>query len=190
MKGYRPFMTQDKSTEAREGLVDSLAGKAKEVAGAVSGKDDLVEEGQLQQAEARNRKEAAAYEAIAEAERSRAAQELRESSGEAQSQKHAAEAAAARDKSEVQRQQDTEYAAADRAAELHQLHGDEVATAHADQVAERGLREAAAIAEEAEVTEKQAQEAKSRLEREAASAEQDAARLRTQAHEVKEHHDQ
>jgi uncharacterized protein YjbJ (UPF0337 family) len=175
-------MTQDKSTEAREGLVDTFAGKAKEVAGAVSGKDDLVEEGQLQQAEARNRKEAAAYDAIADAERSQAAQELRESSREAQSQKQAAEAAAAEGESEVRRQHDAEYAAADRTADLHQLHGDEVATAHGDQVAEDGLREAAAIAEEAEATEQQAQQEKSRLEREAANAEQDAARLRTQVH--------
>ena len=41
--------------EARKGLFDSIAGKAKEMAGAVTGKDDLVEEGQLQQAEARKR---------------------------------------------------------------------------------------------------------------------------------------
>ena len=49
-------MSNDKAAEAREGLFDSVAGKAKEVAGAVSGKDDLVEEGQLQQAEAQRRK--------------------------------------------------------------------------------------------------------------------------------------
>src|SRR5687767_8502652 len=36
-------MSSDKAAQAREGLSDSLAGKAKEVAGAVSGKDDLVE---------------------------------------------------------------------------------------------------------------------------------------------------
>ena len=36
-------MSNDKASEAREGLLDNLAGRAKEVAGAVSGKDDLVE---------------------------------------------------------------------------------------------------------------------------------------------------
>ena len=48
-------MSNDRSAEAREGLLDSVAGKAKEVAGAVTGKDDLVQEGQLQQAGARRR---------------------------------------------------------------------------------------------------------------------------------------
>ena len=38
-------MSNDKAaSEAREGLLDSVAGKAKEVAGAVTGKDGLVEE--------------------------------------------------------------------------------------------------------------------------------------------------
>ena len=49
MWGARCGMSNEKAAQAREGLVDSLAGKAKEVAGAVSGKDHLVEEGQLQQ---------------------------------------------------------------------------------------------------------------------------------------------
>jgi uncharacterized protein YjbJ (UPF0337 family) len=71
-------MSNDKAAEAREGLFDSVAGKAKEVAGAVRGRDDLVEEGQLQQAEARQRKEAVADEAVAEAKQQEAAQELRE----------------------------------------------------------------------------------------------------------------
>ena len=76
-------MTRDKAAEAREGLFDSVAGKAKEVVGAVSGKEDLVEEGQLQQAEARNRKAAVADEAVADAKREEAAQEMRETSREA-----------------------------------------------------------------------------------------------------------
>ena len=46
--------SNDKAAEARAGLLGSIAGKAKEVAGAMTGKDDLVEEGQLQQAEARS----------------------------------------------------------------------------------------------------------------------------------------
>ena len=68
-------MSNDKAAEAREGLLDNVKGKAKEVAGAVSGRDDLVEEGQLQQAEARNRKAALADEAVADAKREEAAQE-------------------------------------------------------------------------------------------------------------------
>lgn len=174
-------MSNDKAAEAREGLVDSVAGKAKEVAGAVSGNEDLIEEGQLQQAEARNRKEAAAEEAIADAKRTEAGQEVRQSSHEATAQKDAAARAAAREKAAASQRRDSEYAAADRDAERQQVQGDRAAQAHADEVAEAGLREAAAIADEADATEQQAQAEKARLEREAAAAEQDAARLRDQA---------
>src|SRR5213079_2771367 len=73
-------MTNDKAAEAREGLFDSVAGKAKELAGAVTGNDDLVEEGQLQQTEAANRKEAVAAEAVADAKREEAVEEVRETS--------------------------------------------------------------------------------------------------------------
>lgn len=174
-------MTQDKAGEAREGLVDSIAGKAKEVTGAVVGNDDLVEEGQLQQAEARSRKEAAAHDAIADSEQSEAAEKLRESSQEAQNEQEAARVAAEQAKAGVQQQHATEYAAANREGELQELRDTEAAKAHGDQVAEAGLREAAAIAEEAEATEQSAQAEKSRLEREAAKAEQEAAQLRAQA---------
>ena len=77
-------MSHDNDTEkdaaggARKALFDSVAGKAKEVAGAVTGKDELVEEGQLQQAAARHRKDAVTEDALADAKRDDAAQELRE----------------------------------------------------------------------------------------------------------------
>ena len=58
----------EKADEARKGLVDSIKGKAKEIAGAVTGNDSLTAEGQLEQAEARARKEANAIEAVADAE--------------------------------------------------------------------------------------------------------------------------
>ncbi|MDT4908923.1 MAG: hypothetical protein QOI69_2164, partial [Pseudonocardiales bacterium] len=52
-------MTNDDTAhEARKGLLDSIAGKAKEVAGALAGNDTLAEEGQLQQADAAARREA------------------------------------------------------------------------------------------------------------------------------------
>jgi uncharacterized protein YjbJ (UPF0337 family) len=174
-------MTNDKAAEAREGLLESVTGKAKEVAGAVTGNEELVEEGQLQQAEALNRKEAAAYEAIADAERTLAADELRKSSREADAQKQAAHDAAAWEQAHVKKQRDSEYLAAARDGERQQVQGDKAARAHADEVAEAGLREAAAIAEEADATEQEAQAEKSRLEREAAAAEEHAAQLRDQA---------
>ncbi len=75
------------AAEAREGLLDGLKGKAKEVVGAVTGKDDLVEEGRLQQAEAQQRKAAATDEAVADARRDDAARHLSESSQEAAAEK-------------------------------------------------------------------------------------------------------
>src|SRR5918997_7010310 len=101
-------MSNDRAAEAREGLLDSVAGKAKEVAGAVSGKDDLVEEGQLQQAEARKRKAAVAEEAIAEAKGEEAVEEVRETSQEAAQQKNAARTQAQREESEIERQRQSE----------------------------------------------------------------------------------
>ena len=58
---------QKKADQAREGLLDSIKGKAKEVAGAVTGNDSLTTEGQLEQAQARERKEANVTEAVADA---------------------------------------------------------------------------------------------------------------------------
>lgn len=58
----------EKADEARKGLIDSIKGKAKEIAGAVTGNDSLTAEGQLEQAQARARKEANAIEAVADAE--------------------------------------------------------------------------------------------------------------------------
>ena len=173
-------MSDDKAAEARKGLVGTVTGKAKEVAGAVSGNDDLVEEGQLQQVEARHRKDAIADEAIADAKREEAGQELRDSSRQATEQKGAAHADAARDKAEVQRQRDGEHTVAAREAELQEAEGREAAEKHADEVAESGLRDAESMAVDATSTEQHAAAEKRRLEREAAAADQQAAQLRAQ----------
>jgi uncharacterized protein YjbJ (UPF0337 family) len=61
-----------KSDEARKGLIDSLKGKAKEVAGAVTGNESLTAEGQLEQTQAKQRKEANSVEAVADAEAAQA----------------------------------------------------------------------------------------------------------------------
>ena len=45
-------MTDRPADQAKRGLLTSVTGKAKEVAGAVLGNDSLASEGQLQQAEA------------------------------------------------------------------------------------------------------------------------------------------
>lgn len=64
----------DKAAETRKGLFDTVKGKAKEMAGAVTGNDSLVTEGRLEQKQAKKRREAVGAEAEAEAE-ARAAQE-------------------------------------------------------------------------------------------------------------------
>ena len=90
-------MSNDKAEDARHGMFDTLAGKAKEVAGAVRGRNDLVEEGLLQQAEAGKRREAVADEALAEAQRAEAAEELRTTEANATERKAAARAEAERE---------------------------------------------------------------------------------------------
>ena len=178
--GYLEVMSNDKSAQAREGLLDSIAGKAKEVAGAVTGRDDLVEEGQLQQTEAANRKAAVADEAIAEAKRGEAAQELREANRDAAVAKGAARTQAQRDESAAERQRQAEHDLAARDAEREESAGREAAERHADALAESRLRDAEAIAAEAEATEERATNEQRRLERDAAAADQQAAQLRAE----------
>lgn len=178
--GHRSRMTNDRAAEAREGLFDSVAGKAKEVAGAVAGRDDLVEEGQLQQEEARHRKAAVADEAVADAKRQEAAQEMRETSREAAELKGAAQAQAAREESVVEQQRAAEQAAADRQAEQQEEAGRRAAEQRADALAETRLREADQMAADATTTEQDATAEARRLQREADAAEQQAAQLRAQ----------
>jgi uncharacterized protein YjbJ (UPF0337 family) len=154
--------TEDTAAEAREGLVDSIAGKAKEVAGAVTGRDDLAEEGQLQQAEARKRKAALADQAVAEAKVDEVTREVQETHRETAQQESAARADAAREESVAEQQQAREHAAAAGEAQRQEAIGRAAAEERADEVAETRLREAA------------------ELERKADAADQQAARLRDQ----------
>ncbi|MCW2753189.1 MAG: hypothetical protein JWQ32_600 [Marmoricola sp.] len=173
-------MSNDKAAEAREGFLDSVAGKAKEFVGAVSGKDDLVEEGQLQQAEAARRKDALADEAVAEAKREHATDKVRESTHEASVQTGAANAQAARAESEIEQQREQERAAAERDAARLEAAGQESAEERADNLAATRLREAEALAADASRTEENAAGEKSRLERQAAADDHKAAQLRAQ----------
>ena len=59
---------QRKAEDARKGLIDSIKGKAKEIVGAMTKNESLTAEGQLEQAQARDRKEASTAEALADAE--------------------------------------------------------------------------------------------------------------------------
>ena len=173
-------MSNDKADQAREGLLNSIAGKAKEVAGAVSGKDALVEEGQLQQAEAASRKAAIAQDAVATARRDQTAQELREANREASEEKAAAGAQAAHEETAVEHQRESAHAAAAREAEREEAVDRVNAERQAEQLAESRLRDAEAMTTEAASTEKRALNEQSRLEREATIADEQAALLRAE----------
>ena len=173
-------MANDNAAQAREGMMDNLAGKAKEVAGAVTGRDDLVEEGPLQQAEAKHRKEAVADDALAEAKREEATDDLVDVNREANEQERAARAQADREKAAAEQDRAREQSEADRAAQRQEAAAEPAAEAQGDAVAETRLHEAERLEEHAEKTEAEAADESARLQREAAADEQRAAELRAQ----------
>ncbi|OBI84017.1 CsbD family protein [Mycobacterium sp. E740] len=130
----------DKAGQARESLVDSVKGKAKELFGAVTGNDSLTAEGQLQQAEAKQRKEAATIQSVADAEARDARADVAEARREGAQERAAVNAEAAAEKSAVESQQAAEKRAVEQAA---QRELDEQRT-QADLDAERREREAEA----------------------------------------------
>lgn len=88
-------MSDDNASEqARKGLLDAAKGKAKEVVGAVTGNDSLTSEGQLQSAQARERKEAKATEMAAESQAAEAGEDLAAVKNSADQQRDATEATA------------------------------------------------------------------------------------------------
>ena len=89
----------EKAEQARKGLIDSIKGKAKEIVGAVTGNDSLTAEGQLEQTQAQQRKEANSVEAVADAE---AAQARAESSGRPGRRRPRADCGERRDRSRAE----------------------------------------------------------------------------------------
>lgn len=175
-------MSDSKAGEARKGLLDSVAGKAKEVAGALTGNDELTEEGQLQQADAQTRKEANSREAIADATAREASDELRERTQEAAEQKRAAYVEAGREEQAVARADAFEKSVAEAQATQQEQAERRRAEEQAAAVAEAGETEAAQLEVDAAITAGSAQQEKDRLEREAADDERRAAQLRAEAH--------
>ena len=171
-------MTNDRAAQARQGLLDAVKGRAKEVAGAVSGNDELVEEGQLQQAAAGDRKAALADEAVADAGAQEAIRELRQAGREAAEVQGATRADAQRDEARVEQQRLAEHGAAAAEALQQETAARRAAEQRADELAETRLREAEAIAAHADSTEREAAAQKRRLESQAAVADQQAAQLR------------
>jgi uncharacterized protein YjbJ (UPF0337 family) len=101
----RQLMSEkDKAGQARKGLIDSVKGKAKEVVGAVTGNDSLTAEGQLEQTQARERKEASTVDALADAEAHEARAHRTEAQIEGAEQRAAVNARAAVAQSSVEAQ--------------------------------------------------------------------------------------
>jgi uncharacterized protein YjbJ (UPF0337 family) len=94
-----------KAGEARKGLIDSVKGKAKEIVGAVTGNDSLTAEGQLEQTQAKERKEANSVDAVADAEAAQAHAEATEARVEGAHQRIAVNAQTAAVENSVRNQQ-------------------------------------------------------------------------------------
>lgn len=106
-----------KADEARKGLIDSVKGKAKEVVGAVTGNDSLTAEGQLEQTQAHDRKEANAIEADAEAQAKQAHDRAAEVRAAGADQRLAADNQAVAAEESIEAQQATQKRAAEQAAQ-------------------------------------------------------------------------
>lgn len=107
-----------KADEARKGLVDSVKGKAKEIAGAVTGNDSLTAEGQLEQTQARERKEANAVEAVADAQERAAHEEAARAGRHAAAERSAVRQAAAATESVVHEQRAEQRQVAEETARV------------------------------------------------------------------------
>lgn len=178
-------MSDEIAGEARTGLMKNIAGKAKEMVGAVTGNDELVAEGRLNQAEAQRRKEAAADEALARVEADEAAQELDEIAAQTEAEKAAVllrtqqqdarrDAEAGRVVAEVRAQaqadKEGEQARADydagadrRRAEVEEMR-EEIAADNAEAVAEREYAQRTAEAESTADAAARARKAAERLD--------------------------
>jgi uncharacterized protein YjbJ (UPF0337 family) len=108
---------QGTSGQARKGLIDSVKGKAKEVVGAFTGNDSLTAEGQLDQTQARQRKQANAIEAVAESQARQARAEEAETKVEGSHERLLANAQAALVEDSIEAQQGAKKRAAYQAAQ-------------------------------------------------------------------------
>jgi uncharacterized protein YjbJ (UPF0337 family) len=106
-----------KADEARKGLIDSVKGKAKEIAGAVTGNDSLTAEGQLEQTQAQQRKEANSVEAVADAEAAQARAEAAHARVDGAQERIAVNAETAAVQNSVREQQAAQKRAAEQTAQ-------------------------------------------------------------------------
>jgi uncharacterized protein YjbJ (UPF0337 family) len=128
----------EKADEARKGLIDSVKGRAKEIVGAIAGNDSLTAEGQLEQTQARDRKEANSVEAVADAEAAQACRDAAEGRVESAQERIGLNAETAAVDNAVRNEQD----AAKRAAEQEAQRAAARAKTRAELDAQRELQRA------------------------------------------------
>jgi uncharacterized protein YjbJ (UPF0337 family) len=175
---------ETKATEARQGLKDAITGKAKELAGAVTGSDSLTAEGQLQQTEATARREATARDSLADAQTHEADEEFATERNEAESERDEARQQASQLASKVQQERAEEKSQAEKNADRMQVAGEAVAEAET-----RSEIHETTAATRSELTDAAREEAAAKQEHDralaaAAAEDQAAAEVRAQAERI------
>lgn len=107
----------NKANEARKGLIDSVKGRAKEIAGAITGNDSLTAEGQLEQNQADERKEANSIEAVADAEAAQAHAEATQARVVGAQERSVVKAQTAAVETSIRNQQATDQRAGEQAGQ-------------------------------------------------------------------------
>jgi uncharacterized protein YjbJ (UPF0337 family) len=135
-----------KAEDARKGLIASVKGRVKEVAGAFFKNDSLAAEGQLEQAQATERKEASSAEALADTEAKQARAEVTNAKLDSVDARNRVDGRAAAAKKVAE----TEQAAQKRSAEQAAQRAAERESVQAKAQAQREVRQAS-LAEQAQV---------------------------------------
>src|SRR5664279_1473528 len=176
-----PMTDHFEAAEARDGLLSSVTGKAKEVAGAVLGNNSLTREGQLQQAEAAERKKANAEHAVAEAKATEAARQLEAENEAARTAAAAAAADEQRGVRAAEQAKNRQVAEASAKARAEKDEAAAVAEQHTNAVVRDAAADAAKQAQQAKEQNAAAQREHNRLLAEARAAEGNATRDRRDA---------
>jgi uncharacterized protein YjbJ (UPF0337 family) len=171
----------DKADQARKGLIDSVKGKAKEIAGAVTGNDSLTAEGQLEQTQAQQRRDANSVEAVADAEAAQAHGAATNAKLEGAEERIAVSAKTAAVKDSVRTEQAAHHRAAEQAGQRDAVRAKTQAERDAQRAVQRARAEerdevGAAAEEIVDATDEHQTSV-----RQAASARAEADRIRRQA---------
>jgi hypothetical protein len=172
--------SEDTSDEARKGLFDSVAGKAKEVARCAH-RQGRPDQGGPAAAGARARREANSQEAIADAHAQQAAEELRRERQRATKERRAATAESRDQQQAVQQTAAAERANAEFGAQKQEHAGRAQARTEATHDVRETVAEAQSIRSVAEATERDGQREGERLVSDADAEDRRAAELRAEA---------